>query len=837
MIRAVRSDLPAGTVTFLFTDVEGSTRLLHELGPEAYAEVLAEHRQLVRQACTAEGGIEVDTQGDAFFFAFPTALGALAAAEALTQALASGRIRVRVGLHTGTPLLTDEGYVGADVHRAARIASAGHGGQVLVSASTAVLAQTDGLRDLGEHRLKDLSAPERIHQLGDGDFPPLKTLYRTNLPVPATPFLGRQAELAAVVELLTGDGLPLLTLTGPGGTGKTRLALQAAAAASESFSDGVLWVPLAPLRDPELVLPTLAQTLSVSEEAGKPLEETLVAYLSGKSVLLLLDDLEHLLPQAAERIAALRASNGSCLLVTSRERLRIGGEQTWRVPPLGEADGRALRDPRSGRRPRLHPLARGRRALHPPGRAPARARAGRRPDSRLLGRAATRASLAAPRSLKRGSRRRSPAADAQATIEWSHDLLTEEEQLLFARLAVFVGGCTYEAAEEIAGADPDTLQSLLDKSLLRKRETALDPRYWMLETIREFAAERLEVSGEAAEVQPRQADWFLRLAEEAFPHLLGSPGDWLDRLVAEHDNLRAALDHFEGSGDVQSALQLAGALYRFWFMHGHLGEGGRRLEGLLAKDARQTPMRGRALQGAAAMAMNTGETATMRARAEEALSLHHELGDEWGVAYARMMLGNVAAVELDFESALVLYEEAAHSFGEVGDQHYSVGMLNAMAHCHGELGDRERERTIHEDALRLARLYKNDRVTARSLYSLSWFALNDGRPEDSKVLVEEALATYRRLGEVGEVSMGVRRLSWAVAADGRAHSAAQLLAAAESLREEIGAWLDAWVLEMDKKTLTAIRDELDEAAFAKAWEQGASLTVDEAISLVHGRGG
>ena len=214
----MRPDLPAGTVTFLFTDVEGSTRLLHALGAEAYAAALAEHRRVIREACSSEGGVEVDTQGDAFFFAFPTAPGALEAASAFNETLASGPISVRVGLHTGTPFLTDEGYVGGDVHRAARIAACGHGGQVLVSSSTAQLVEL-GLQDLGEHRLKDLSAPERIYQLGSGEFPALKSLYRTNLPIPATPFLGRERELSEVVELITEYDARLLTLTGPGGTG------------------------------------------------------------------------------------------------------------------------------------------------------------------------------------------------------------------------------------------------------------------------------------------------------------------------------------------------------------------------------------------------------------------------------------------------------------------------------------------------------------------------------------------------------------------------------------------------------------------------------------------
>src|SRR6187399_2880765 len=264
-----RPELPTGTVTFLFSDVEGSTRLLDELGAHEYATALAEHRQVMRDAFARRGGVEVDTQGDAFFAAFPTADGAVAAATDIQQALADGPVRVRIGLHTGAPYLAPEGYVGADVHRAARIAAAGHGGQVLVSATTATLVGADGLRDLGEHRLKDLAAPERIYQLGELEFPPLKTLYRTNLPVPATPFLGRERELSEVVELLT-NRTPLLTLTGPGGTGKTRLALQAAAEASEFFPDGIFWVPLAPLRDPELVLPSLAQALAVSEEPGTP---------------------------------------------------------------------------------------------------------------------------------------------------------------------------------------------------------------------------------------------------------------------------------------------------------------------------------------------------------------------------------------------------------------------------------------------------------------------------------------------------------------------------------------------------------------------------------------
>jgi class 3 adenylate cyclase len=248
-----RMDLPSGTVTFLFTDVEGSTRLLDELGEAAYAGALSDHRRVVRAACHRHGGVEVDTQGDAFLVAFPTAPGALTAASELQEALADGKVQLRVGIHTGTPLVTAEGYVGVDLHRAARIAAAGHGGQVLVSSSSASLLARRPLVDLGDHRLKDLAAAERIYQLGEREFPPLKSLYRTNLPVPATPFLGREDEIASVVALLGDSTIRLLTLTGPGGTGKTRLALQAAAEASDGFPDGIFWVALASVRDPGLV--------------------------------------------------------------------------------------------------------------------------------------------------------------------------------------------------------------------------------------------------------------------------------------------------------------------------------------------------------------------------------------------------------------------------------------------------------------------------------------------------------------------------------------------------------------------------------------------------------
>ena len=290
-------DLPTGTVTFLFTDVQGSTKLLHEIGDEAYAQVLSEHHRLCREAWEAHSGVEVDTAGDAFFVAFARASDAVTAAAAAQDALSSEPLRVRMGLHTGQVLVGETGYVGMEVHRAARIAASAHGGQVILSRATAELVELE-LMDLGEHRFKDLAKAERVYQLGKDVFPGLKSLHRTNLPVPATPFLGRDRELADVVELLTRPDVRLLTFTGPGGSGKTRLALQAAAEVADSFPDGLTWVPLAALRDPALVLPSVAHALEIREQPDQPLAETLITQLRGRKPLLVLDNAEHLLPDA-----------------------------------------------------------------------------------------------------------------------------------------------------------------------------------------------------------------------------------------------------------------------------------------------------------------------------------------------------------------------------------------------------------------------------------------------------------------------------------------------------------------------------------------------------------
>jgi predicted ATPase/class 3 adenylate cyclase len=820
---AVRRDLPSGTITFLFTDVEGSTKLLHSLGAEGYAEALAEHRRLIREACARHDGVEVDTQGDAFFFAFPTAPNAVAAAGEVTETLAAGQVQVRIGVHTGTPLLTEEGYVGGDVHRAARIAAAGHGGQALVSSSTATLIELD-LTDLGEHRLKDLSAPERIFQLGDGDFPALKSLYRTNLPVPATGFMGRVSELAEVLSLLSREDTRLLTLTGPGGTGKTRLALQAAAEASDAFPDGIWWVPLAPLRDPKLVLETAAQV--VGSKNG------LAEHIADKSMLCLFDNFEQVVEAAADLASLLASCPNLAVLVTSRERLRVSGEQTYPVPPLAEQDGVALFgararavDPsfaeseavgelclRLDELPLALELAAARTALFSP--------------EQLLERLSQRL------DLLKGERDTDPRQQTlRATIEWSYDLLTEEEQELFGRLSVFAGGCSYEAAENVAGADPDTLQSILDKSLLRRRESELGPRYWMLETIREYATERLDESGEADQLRSRHAAYLVELAEEAEPQLRRDSREWVDRLEHEHDNLRLALDWLEASGESQLALRLAGAVSRFWYLHSHLSEGRRRLETALASDMRPTAARAKALNGASVMALNIGDAEAARVRAEEALGLHRELGDAWGFAYSGMMIGNALAEAGDLASAQPVLEESLRAFLELGDEHYTgVASVN-LAWVSGDLGDKERERALHEENLGRAHALGNRTLEAHSIAQLAMLAREEGRLREASTMLKESLRIFRELGDRLELAMNLGRLANVLALTGSVGPAARLLSSSEALTEKLGASVSWWAGERNAKTLAIIRAQLDEAALSEAWEQGRALTVDEAVAL------
>ena len=481
-------------MTFLFTDIEGSTRLLRQLGPERYAEALADHRRVLRDAFVAEGGVEVDTQGDAFFVAFPTAAGAAASARVGQRALASGPITVRMGLHTGTPTVAAEGYVGIDVHRGARVAALAHGGQVIVSASTAALLEDEPLRDLGPHRLKDFDAPARLFQLGVAEFPPLRTPGAVDLPTPATHFLGRERELFEAASLWLDREPRVLTIIGPGGTGKTRFSIELARFLAEEADGGTVFVPLAPVRAAALVVPLIAERLGASGDDAA----AIATRIGEKRAHVVLDNLEQLLPDAARPLAELLAAAPALRIVaTSREPLRIAGESEFDLPPMDESDAvtlfieraQAVR-PDVGDSHAVRELIRRLDGL-PLAIELAAARVKLLGPEQLLERIAQRLDL-----LKGGRDADERHATLRTTIAWSYDLLDDDEQQLFARLAVFRGGSTLEAAEAVCGSNLDTLASLLDKSLVRRRPDANgDERFWMLETIREFARERLDGLG------------------------------------------------------------------------------------------------------------------------------------------------------------------------------------------------------------------------------------------------------------------------------------------------------------------------------------------------------
>jgi predicted ATPase len=816
----VRSDLPSGTVTFLFTDVEGSTKLLHDLGAEDYGAALGEHRRVLREAFAEQGGVEVDTQGDAFFVAFPTAPGALAAVAEASKGLASGPIRLRMGIHTGTPHLGEEGYIGVDVHRAARIAAAGHGGQVLVSAATAALLDAAGLRDLGEHRLKDLSAPERIYQLGDEAFPPLKSLHQTNLPIPSTPFLGRERELAVVVGLLSQDDVRLLTLTGAGGTGKTRLALQAAAGLADGYRHGIWWVPLAPLRDPKLVLANAGSVIGSGDR--------LADHIGDRSMLVLFDNFEHVVAAAGDLADLLSTCPNLDLIVTSREPLHLAGEQEYAVPPLARDEGVAFFLTRARVvSPAFEPdeaVAEICRRLDdlPLALELAAARVKALSARQLLERLEQRLPLLTGGSRDAPERQRT----LRATIEWSHELLDPEEQRLFARLAIFRGGCTLAAAEEVAQADLDTLQSLIDKSLLRYGEE----RYWMLETIREYAVERLEESGEAVELQRRHAKQVRVLAESARPLLRRGAEQkvWLHRVEAERDNVRAALSWSLEADGGESALEIATALGRFWWVRGP-PEGLAWLEQALQRASARPELRAAALEAAGACAWFTGDHERAMKLFEEGLRLFRELGDRAGVAMMLSRLGPpLHAAGRAAEAEAVIHESLSIN-RQLGNKEEMALALNLLGTLSRDLTE---GRAFLEESLVLARELDDYGLLVYILLNLSELALDQGEPARAEALGREGLAVAREIGDEMMTVAGLITLSIAVAQRGELALAGRLWGAAERLEGELGPTM---LTRQRAHDLERLGDP--GPSFERGRQEGRVMELDEAVSLAFDLGG
>jgi predicted ATPase/class 3 adenylate cyclase len=697
---------PTGTVTLLFSDIEGSTRLLRRLG-DAYAGALDEHRRLLREAFERNRGYIVDSEGDALFAAFASAGDAVSAAAAAQRALADHdwpgehELRVRMGLHTGEPQPIDGNYVGLDVHQAARVMAAGHGGQVLVSESTrALLDDRFELRDLGEHRLKDLSQPQRLYQLRiDGlaaEFPPLNTLENrpTNLPAQPNALVGRAAELDRALSILAREGVRLLTLTGPGGAGKTRFALQLAANVIESFANGVFFVSLAPVRDAGLVVPTIAATLGLREQPGESLEETLKEYLQNKQMLLLLDNFEQVVAAAPKIAELLARAPRLSVLTTSRTPLSLSGETVYEVPPLALPDLEQSHDAAALLRyasvrlfveraqaaaPDLAITDANIRAVAeicirvdglPLAIELAAPRVRALPPSALLQRLDRRLKLLTSGARDLDERQRT----LRATIDWSYELLAEAEKALFVRLGVFAGGCRLEAAEAVGddvegagfGLDVlDGLGSLVEKSLVRQRaDPDAEPRYWMLETIREYALERLAQAGAAEDAYRRHALYFLSAAEQVdVESRTGDQTDAFARLDRENVNLRAAIAWARDTDETDVMIRLAAALWSFWATRGYVTEGMNALEGALERSAERPA---RVLLGRCALQLLAGSSDDLLPSAREALAACEELGDEYSLAQAWNLLGRVegpvmgtfASAELAWRNALSYAERS-----------------------------------------------------------------------------------------------------------------------------------------------------------------------------------
>jgi predicted ATPase/class 3 adenylate cyclase len=909
--------MPTGTVTFLYTDIEGSTKLAQQF-PDVWNTIQARHHAILQNAITTHSGFVFRTIGDEFNAAFTATLEALTAALAAQRALhaedwgAAGQIRVRMGLHTGpaAPLEDDyEGYLTLSLTK--RLMSTAHGGQILVSEAAEALLrdqlpQDIILRNLGVHRLKDFNRFEHIFQVVAKDlpaeFPPLKSpaVSPTNsLPVQLTSLIGRSSEISDVKQLLSSERL--LTLTGPSGSGKTRLALQVATEMIEHFPDGVFFVALAAITDAGLVTSTIAQSLGIPETPGRPILDNLKDYLQNKSLLLLLDNFEQVIlaaPLVAELLAACTELK---ILVTSREGLHISVGREYLVPPLALPDLTQLPPPESlSQYAAVELFSQRAQAVKPDFRitsdsALAVAEICYRLDGLPLAieLAAARIKLMRPPAmlvrLERrlefltGGARDLPARQQtlRNAIAWSYDLLDENEQKLFQRISVFVGGCTLEAVEEVAGDHPahvsilDRLGSLLDKSLLREVEGANgEPRFMILETLREFGLEQLEASGERDKIQHRHANFFLALAEQAEARL-ESAGQvqWMNRMELEHDNLRAALEWCNtAQATAETCMRLAGALGLFWEVRGYFSEGRERLAALLLTDLAQgrTAARARLLARAAELAYRQSDYPATTSFAGESQAIYRELGDKQGIASALIKLGNAATEVGDYATATGFLEEALKIWRELEDKHGTARALISLGWVALRPGNHPLAKELLVEALALSRELGDTRSIGFELSGLGEVALRQGDTMRATQLVEESLELRRQLGNKWGVGVSLGILGWVAMREGNWNRAIARLSESVEVRREIGDQSgSAWCLErlaeialargLPEKAvrlfaagaalrasihsvidpvdqpeyesrIISLRAELGEERFVATWDEGRVLTLEQAVA-------
>ena len=917
-------NLPTGQLTFLFTDIEGSTRLWERF-PQLMQTALARHDALLRQAIEARQGYIFKTIGDAFCAAFEQAEnGALAAVEA-QQALLNekwetslGPIRVRMALNTGVSDEREGDYFGPPLNRVARLLAAGHGGQILLTAATYELIQQQlpteiTSRDLGEHRLKDLIRPEHIYQLFGPDLPtnfdPLKTLNNRphNLPAQPTPLVGREQELVKAREALQQPAVRLLTLSGPGGTGKTRLSLQLAADALYDYENGCFFVPLSTVNDPAQVAPAIAQTLGVKEMPGQSLADSLKTYLKDKQLLLVLDNFEQVVAAAPLVGDLLTAASRLKIIVTSRTILRVYGEQEYPVPPLALPDlTRLPTSEQLGSYAAIALFVQRARLVRPDFQlnsqnAAAVAEICARLDGLPLAieLAAARVKLLPPPAilarldqrlkLLTGGSRDLPARQQtlRGAIDWGYDLLDEGEKAVFSRLAVFAGGCTLEAAEAICNPDGDLpvevfdiLASLVDKSMLRLLEEIdrdgtprpLDePRFVMLQIIREYALEKLSEAGQDGPLQDRHAAFYMGLAETAEKELVG-PGqvEWLGRLELEQDNLRGSLACAIERDDPETALRLGNALWRFWQIRGNLTEGRRWLEQALARAENvAVSVRAKAYNAAGILARDQGDYDQALTYLQVSLSLQRQIGNKPGIANALNTLGSVAAYRGDYDQAIKYHEESLALRRELGDKRgiavslSSLGTINYAAGRYEqtkgsleealsllrELGDKRTTATLlnnQGEILKIQKNYTEARIAYKesldirrelddkmgigySLTSLGDVTQSEGDYEQAIIYYKESLILLHEAGDNRYTATCLEGLAGSFGLSGKVIEAIKIFGGTEALRETIGAPIEPADVPQYEEMVEIIRSKVDEVTFQTLWNQGRAMKIEELV--------
>ena len=885
------SDLPHGTVTLLFSDVEGSTRHLLRLG-ERYPAVLARHRELLTAAIQSQRGVLVDTQGDGSFAAFPTAHGAIMAAVAAQHALAAEPwpddepVLIRIGIHTGEPMLSGDSYTGLDVHRAARVCTAAHGGQVLLSEATRDLAldavpDTIGFLDLGRHVLKDLPDPERLIQIvGPGlpaDFPaPRAVGALMSFLGNRQPLIGRERELQASRELILRDHVNLVSLTGPGGTGKTTLAIHLAASLMSVFPEGVHFVPLAALTDPHLVPGAVARALGVQEMMGRPIADVLRDAIGTRSLLLILDNFEHLFPAVPFVADLVESCPRLKVVVTSRELLRLSREYELPIPPLELPPLRTETVDQIARNDAVRLFLARAESARPGFRltgetAPVVSEICRRLDGLPLALelAAARVRMLTPQALLTRLDRRLPLLidgprDRPArqrtlrdTIGWSYGLLDGNEQYVFRTLGVFVGGCTLESAEAVC-QPPDTtvdvlnaLGSLVDKNLVRQEVVDGEPRFSLLETIREFAQEQLEASATGPDVRRRHASYYLAFAETADPLLIGPDQvTWLDRLEQDYGNLIAALGWSrdtrasgetiqEGVSAAMGGLRLAGALHWFWQLRGHVSEGRHWLTEVLTWDVGEgsRPERARALHPAGVLAWIQGDYIAARDLLNRCAAVAEHVSDP--ITLGRCLTYRAVVEAYLYEEGLIEDKLADRTIEQSLDALKGTTDAWGLAHAQSTYGTILRNNGEHlraaqviRDAIALAQTTGDRYLLATCLPKLANTLAELGDFASAEALFLQELDDLTGFHDDWLPARCMQFLAGLASRRGDQRRAALLLGAADATMESVMAHRVPREARTYERVTATARGALGDAAFNEAYRRGRAISIDSLRHLL-----